>query len=42
MLQAEYNNEALSWNQTFEWWKCFENDRTSTDDDPRSGVDIQN
>jgi len=37
MLKIAFREEAMGKTQTYEWWKRFEEGRTSVDDDPRSG-----
>jgi len=37
MLKIAFREEAMGRIQTYEWWKCFKEGRTSVDDDPRSG-----
>jgi len=37
MLKITFEEEAMCRTQTYEWWKCFKEGRTSDDDDPRSG-----
>ena len=38
MLKIAFGEEAMCRTQTYEWWKRFKEDRTSVDDDPRSGL----
>jgi len=37
MLKIAFREEAMGRSQTYEWWKRFNEVRTSVDDDPRSG-----
>jgi len=37
MLKTAFREETMGRTQTYEWWKCFKERRTSVDDDPRSG-----
>jgi len=37
MLKIAFREEAMGRTQTYGWWKCFREGRTSVDDDPRSG-----
>jgi len=37
MLQIAFREEAMGRTQTYEWWKRFNEGRTSVDDDPHSG-----
>lgn len=36
MLRQALGEAALSWSETFEWYACFKNGRTSTDDEPHT------
>lgn len=36
-LKTAFGNEALSWTQTYEWWKHFKDSQTSIDDNSHSG-----
>lgn len=36
-MKQAFGNETMGHTLTFEWFKCFRNGRTSTDDDIHSG-----
>ena len=35
MMKIVFGEEVMCRTQTYEWWKCFKEGRTSVDDDPR-------
>jgi hypothetical protein len=37
MMRKAYSDDTLSQMTTYEWFKCFKNGRTSTNDDEWSG-----
>ena len=40
MLKTAFEEQAMGRSQTFQWFSRFKADRTSTDDDERSGRSV--